>query len=104
MTIFDVDIDALIGGATDLDRYSGPVPPVVNVASRRGLIPRSDTLRSLSDTYPRQGRTAPGGPDARRSSATFAVAPPDPAGARFGPWAGSEDGEPVAVVAKLSPR
>jgi len=39
MTIFDVDIDALTGGPAGLDRYRGPVPLVVNLASRRGLTP-----------------------------------------------------------------
>lgn len=42
MTIFDVSNDARTGAATDLDRYRGPVPPVVNVASRRGRTPRPD--------------------------------------------------------------
>jgi len=55
MTIFDVDIDALTGGTTDLDRYRGSVLLVVNVASRCGLTPQYDKLQPLFDTYRDRG-------------------------------------------------
>ncbi|MFI1988097.1 glutathione peroxidase [Actinoplanes sp. NPDC020271] len=55
MTIFDVSIDALTGGTTDLDRYRGSVLLVVNVASRCGLTPQYDKLQPLYDTYRDQG-------------------------------------------------
>jgi glutathione peroxidase-family protein len=46
MTIFDVSIGALTGGATELDRYRGRVAPVVNEASRCGLTPQYAKLQS----------------------------------------------------------
>ncbi|GIF11851.1 glutathione peroxidase [Actinoplanes teichomyceticus] len=55
MTIFDVSIDALTGGTTDLDRYRGSVLLVVNVASRCGLTPQYDKLQNLYDTYRDRG-------------------------------------------------
>jgi glutathione peroxidase len=62
MTIFDVDIDALTGGATDLDRYRGSVLLVVNVASRCGLTPQYDKLQPLYDTYRDRGLVVLGVP------------------------------------------
>ncbi|AEV82593.1 glutathione peroxidase [Actinoplanes sp. SE50] len=62
MTIFDVDIDALTGGTTDLDRYRGSVLLVVNVASRCGLTPQYDKLQPLYDTYRDRGLVVLGAP------------------------------------------
>ncbi|GIE84852.1 glutathione peroxidase [Actinoplanes regularis] len=62
MTIFDVSIDALTGGATDLDRYRGSVLLVVNVASRCGLTPQYDKLQPLYDTYRDRGLVVLGAP------------------------------------------
>ncbi|GLW32472.1 glutathione peroxidase [Actinoplanes regularis] len=62
MTIFDVNIDALTGGATDLDRYRGSVLLVVNVASRCGLTPQYDKLQPLYDTYRDRGLVVLGAP------------------------------------------
>jgi glutathione peroxidase len=62
MTIFDVSIDALTGGTTDLDRYRGSVLLVVNVASRCGLTPQYDKLQPLFDTYRDRGLVVLGVP------------------------------------------
>ncbi|GAA4599809.1 glutathione peroxidase [Actinoplanes octamycinicus] len=62
MTIFDVDIDGLTGGPTDLDRYRGSVLLVVNVASRCGLTPQYDKLQPLYDTYRERGLVVLGAP------------------------------------------
>ncbi|GAA2906082.1 glutathione peroxidase [Actinoplanes cyaneus] len=62
MTIFDVDIDALTGGTTDLDRYRGSVLLVVNVASRCGLTPQYDKLQPLYDAYRDRGLVVLGVP------------------------------------------
>ncbi|MEU4426998.1 glutathione peroxidase [Actinoplanes sp. NPDC024001] len=62
MTIFDVDIDALTGGPTELDRYRGSVVLVVNVASRCGLTPQYAGLQSLYETYRDRGLVLVGVP------------------------------------------
>jgi glutathione peroxidase len=62
MTIYDVDIDALAGGPAGLDRYSGSVVLVVNVASRCGLTPQYAGLQSLYDTYRDRGLVVLGVP------------------------------------------
>jgi glutathione peroxidase len=62
MTIFDVSIGALTGGATELDRYRGQVVLVVNVASRCGLTPQYAKLQSLYETYRDRGLVIVGVP------------------------------------------
>ncbi|MEV0898078.1 glutathione peroxidase [Actinoplanes sp. NPDC049802] len=62
MTIFDVSIGALTGGATELDRYRGSVVLVVNVASRCGLTPQYSALQKLHETYRDRGLTLIGVP------------------------------------------
>ncbi|BBH66887.1 glutathione peroxidase [Actinoplanes sp. OR16] len=62
MTIFDVSIGALTGGATELDRYRGSVVLVVNVASRCGLTPQYSGLQNLYDTYRDRGLVLVGVP------------------------------------------
>ena len=62
MTIFDVDIDALTGGPTELDRYRGSVVLVVNVASRCGLTPQYAGLQTLYETYRDRGLVLVGVP------------------------------------------
>jgi glutathione peroxidase len=62
MTIFDVNIGALTGGATELDRYRGKVVLVVNVASRCGLTPQYAKLQSLWETYRERGLVLVGVP------------------------------------------
>ncbi|HWS38957.1 MAG TPA: glutathione peroxidase [Actinoplanes sp.] len=55
MTIFDVSIGALTGGATELDRYRGSVVLVVNVASRCGLTPQYAELQNLWERHRDRG-------------------------------------------------
>ena len=62
MTIFDVNIGALTGGPTELDRYRGSVVLVVNVASRCGLTPQYAALQSLFETYRDRGLVLVGVP------------------------------------------
>ncbi|GLY01824.1 MULTISPECIES: glutathione peroxidase [Actinoplanes] len=62
MTIFDVNIGALTGGPTDLDRYRGSVVLVVNVASRCGFTPQYDGLQRLYETYRDRGLVLLGAP------------------------------------------
>ena len=62
MTIFDVSIGALTGGATELDRYRGSVVLVVNVASRCGLTPQYTGLQGLYETYRDRGLVLVGVP------------------------------------------
>ncbi|WP_229073778.1 glutathione peroxidase [Actinoplanes sp. DH11] len=62
MTIFDVSIGALTGGATELDRYRGSVVLVVNVASRCGMTPQYSALQTLYDTYRDRGLVVLGVP------------------------------------------
>ena len=62
MTIFDVSIGALTGGATELDRCRGSVVLVVNVASRCGLTPQYTGLQGLYDTYRDRGLVVLGVP------------------------------------------
>ncbi|GGN03707.1 glutathione peroxidase [Actinoplanes campanulatus] len=62
MTIFDVSIGALTGGATELDRYRGSVVLVVNVASRCGLTPQYSALQKLYETYRDRGLVLVGVP------------------------------------------
>ncbi|MFC7532660.1 glutathione peroxidase [Actinoplanes sp. GCM10030250] len=62
MTIFDVDIDALTGGPTELDRYRGSVVLVVNVASLCGLTPQYAGLQTLYETYRDRGLVLVGAP------------------------------------------
>ena len=62
MTIFDVSIGALTGGATELDRHRGSVVLVVNVASRCGLTPQYAGLQNLYETYRDRGLVLVGVP------------------------------------------
>jgi len=62
MTIYDVDIDALTGGPAALDRYSGSVTLVVNVASRCGLTPQYAGLQKLYEAYAARGLVVIGVP------------------------------------------
>jgi glutathione peroxidase len=62
MTIFDVDIDALRGGSTDMERYRGQVVLVVNVASKCGFTPQYAGLQALYDKYAERGLTVLGVP------------------------------------------
>ena len=62
MTIFDVNIGALTGGSTALDRYRGSVVLVVNVASRCGLTPQYAALQTLYETYRERGLVVLGVP------------------------------------------
>ncbi len=62
MTIFDVSIGALTGGATELDRHRGSVVLVVNVASRCGLTPQYAALQKLWETYRDRGLVLVGVP------------------------------------------
>lgn len=62
MTIFDVSIGALTGGATELDRYRGSVVLVVNVASRCGLTPQYAELQNLWERYRDRGFAVVGVP------------------------------------------
>lgn len=62
MTIFDVSIGALTGGATEWDRYRGSVVLIVNVASRCGLTPQYAELQNLWDRHRDRGLVVLGVP------------------------------------------
>lgn len=62
MSVFDVQIDALLGGPADLAQYRGTAVLVVNVASKCGLTPQYDALEKLQERYGSRGFTVLGAP------------------------------------------
>src|SRR3954454_5924015 len=62
MTIYDVEIGALLGGPADLAQYRGKALLIVNVASRCGLAPQYAGLQKLADGYGPRGLVVLGVP------------------------------------------
>ncbi|MFG3659370.1 glutathione peroxidase [Streptomyces sp. NPDC047706] len=62
VSVLDVDIDALQGGAADLDQYAGQAVLIVNVASKCGLTPQYAGLERLHERYADRGFTVLGVP------------------------------------------
>jgi glutathione peroxidase len=62
MTVFDVEIGALLGGPADLAQYRGRAMLIVNVASRCGLTPQYAGLQQLADRYADRGLVVLGVP------------------------------------------
>ncbi|WP_018657747.1 glutathione peroxidase [Actinomadura flavalba] len=62
MSVFDVEIESLRGGAADLGQYRGKAVLVVNVASKCGLTPQYNGLERLQERYAERGFTVLGVP------------------------------------------
>ncbi|MFT3889302.1 MAG: glutathione peroxidase [Arachnia sp.] len=62
MSVFDVQIDALIGGPADLAQYAGRAVLIANVASKCGLTPQYAALERLQERYAERGFTVLGVP------------------------------------------
>jgi glutathione peroxidase len=62
MSVFDVKIGNLRGGAADLGAYQGTAMLIVNVASRCGLTPQYEGLERLHERYADRGFTVLGVP------------------------------------------
>ncbi|MFI9616963.1 glutathione peroxidase [Streptomyces sp. NPDC052023] len=62
VSVLDVGIDALQGGAADLEQYAGQVVLIVNVASKCGLTPQYAGLERLHERYADRGFTVLGVP------------------------------------------
>lgn len=62
MSVFDVEIGSLQGGAADLAQYRGKAVMVVNVASKCGLTPQYAGLEELQERYAGRGFTVLGVP------------------------------------------
>ncbi|EST38325.1 glutathione peroxidase [Streptomycetaceae bacterium MP113-05] len=60
--VYDVQIDALGGGAAELGQYRGKAVLIVNVASQCGLTPQYKGLERLHEQYAAQGFTVLGVP------------------------------------------
>jgi glutathione peroxidase len=62
VTIYDVKLDALLGGPADLSRYRSKALLIVNVASQCGLTPQYTGLVELARTYADRGLVVLGVP------------------------------------------
>ncbi len=62
MSIYDVQIDALLGGPANLAQYHGKALLIVNVASRCGLTPQYTGLQRLAEQYGPRGLVVLGVP------------------------------------------
>jgi glutathione peroxidase len=62
MSIYDVEIEGLLGGSADLAQYRGRAVLVVNVASKCGLTPQYTGLERLQEDYAGRGFTVLGVP------------------------------------------
>jgi glutathione peroxidase len=62
MSVFDIEIEGLLGGSADLQQYRGKAVLIVNVASRCGLTPQYAGLEQLQERFAGQGFTILGVP------------------------------------------
>ncbi|TWD83860.1 glutathione peroxidase [Kribbella amoyensis] len=62
MSLYDLPLQSLSGGATSLAEYKGQTVLVVNVASKCGLTPQYEGLENLQKRYAARGFTVLGVP------------------------------------------
>lgn len=62
MSVFDTEIEGLLGGSADLPQYQGKAVLIVNVASKCGLTPQYAGLERLQERFAGQGFTVLGVP------------------------------------------
>ena len=62
MSIYDIDIAGLDGGAKVLDKVKGKVSLVVNVASKCGLTPQYEAMQAIHERYASEGFSVVGVP------------------------------------------